>query len=489
MRLWPFSRRDVPTSNAHATRGFDAAIVNRLMADWLGTSASIDHELRGQLARLRQRSRDLANNNDYVRRFLSMVVRNVVGPAGFNLQARVEDAPGRPDAVANKAIEQAFDRWSRSCDVTGRHSFAGLCRLLLRTVARDGEALVVKVRGSAARNPFGYALSVLDVSRLDVTYNVSNLPGGRSIMMGVERDNYGRPLAYHVMDSAPGDLDVPRRRMRLPASDVWHLFTADQPEQTRGLPWLHTAMVRLHHLKGYDEAAIIASRLGASKAGMYTAPEGDPSNMTQGEFVENIEPGQTTVAPAGYTYQDINPSYPHQQYDMFVKACLRGIASGLDISYHSLANDLEGVNYSSIRSGVLEDREAWTTLQGWFIDSFLAPLYDEWLATALAAGAITTPGGTALPLAKLAKFSAHVWQGRRWAWVDPLKDMKGAILAVDHHLASPQMIAAQTGRDLDTVLDDLAAYRRMLAERDLDTPVGDADKPAPPPPPAGESDD
>jgi len=41
--------------------------------------------------------------------------------------------------------------------------------------------------------------------------------------------------------------------------------------------------------------------------------------------------------------------------------------------------DLEGVNYSSIRAGVLEDREIFKGLQDWFIRSLVMPVFDEWV--------------------------------------------------------------------------------------------------------------
>ncbi|HEX7374718.1 MAG TPA: phage major capsid protein, partial [Steroidobacteraceae bacterium] len=157
-----------------------------------------------------------------------------------------------------------------------------------------------------------------------------------------------------------------------------------------------------------------------------------------------------------------DPTNPHEQYPAFVKACLRGIASGLDISYASLANDLESVNFSSIRAGTLEERDHWMTLQGWFIDTFLSRLYDDWLASALGAGAIVTQSGAALPLGQMAKFRAHVWQGRRWSWVDPLKDIQAAALSIQNHIASPQMIAAQSGVDLEDVIADIASYHALL---------------------------
>jgi capsid protein len=50
---------------------------------------------------------------------------------------------------------------------------------------------------------------------------------------------------------------------------------------------------------------------------------------------------------------------------------LRGAANGAGVSYNALANDLENVNYSSIRAGVQEDQAHWKTLQQFMITRFL----------------------------------------------------------------------------------------------------------------------
>lgn len=451
-------------------RSFAAAKIDRLTADFLTTAVSIDQELRSDLDRLRQRSRQLSKDNDYARKFLNMVVRNVVGHCGFTLQARAEDAPNVADSLARAAIETHFARWARLgvCDVTGRMSFADIQRLLMRTVARDGEALVLELRGAAAGNKYGYALQVLDVSRLDTTMNLSASNGRNSIVMGVEMNGYQRPVAYWLYEKNPGGPEGGSRRIRVDAKDVMHFYLPDHAEQARGIPWLHTAMIRLHNLRGYEEAAVIAARIGASKMGFFTSPDGSAADIAtgtqDGEFMTEATPGEFGVIPAGWSFESFNPDYPHQQYGEFIKAALRGISSGLDVSYNSLANDLEGVNYSSIRSGVLEERDQWMTLQGWFVEAFLTRVFEGWLEMGLLNGAITQSNGSALPLAKLDKFLAHRWQGRRWQWVDPMKDIEAARLAVRSGVSSPQAIAAQTGVDFEDMLADIAAFEKAVAD-------------------------
>lgn len=469
MGLLTWARRRAAQPQRTVQRAFEAAAINRLVASWVGTSASIDQELRGDLDRLRMRARDLAANNDYVKRFLSMAARNIVGPTGFTLQARVYDNPNKPDTLANNLIESAFARWCRRgvCEVTGRMSFADLCRAVIRAVARDGEALLIRVRGVTPDNPFGYALQLIDAARIDTQFNRSATPGVNAVIMGVEVNSYGRPVAYWLFRVNPGDRVTSLQRERLPAEDVYHIYQLDRPEQTRGFPWLHTAMLRLHHLKGYEEAAIIASRIGAAKMGIYTAPDGTPAGIgdkqPDGSFVTTAEPGEFSVSPPGYDFKTFDPTYPHQQYDMFVKACLRGISSGLDISYNTLANDLEGVNFSSIRSGVLEERDQWMTLQGWFVEALLHQLYEEWLSFALLHQAITTPGGAALPSSKFDKFREHVWQARRWSWVDPLRDVEANIAAVGFGLKTRRDVISEGGADVEDVFEQLSREQALAA--------------------------
>ena len=123
-------------------RRFAAARIDRLTADWIATESSINEELRSDLNRLRSRGRELINNNDYAKKFAGMCADNIIGPNGFRLQARVEDQPGKPDNLANDAIESAFARWCDRCDVTGKQSFRDFCETLIKGMPADGEFLV-----------------------------------------------------------------------------------------------------------------------------------------------------------------------------------------------------------------------------------------------------------------------------------------------------------------------------------------------------------
>jgi lambda family phage portal protein len=456
------------TSNVQIRR-FNAAKIDRLSADWLATEQSLNQELRSDLNRLRSRGRDLVQNNDYAVKFKGMVTDNIIGPGGIRLQVRVQDSPAKPDRLANAAIETAWADWSSACDITGQQSLRDLCETLVGGLPSDGEFLVRMIVGSDARNKYNIALQVIDVDRIDTTYHTANGPNGNAVIMGVEVDQYRRPVALHIFASHPNDgVNSSRQRMRISVEETLHRFKVERAEQMRGIPWMSAGMLSLYHLGNFKLAALLAAEHGANHYGFFNTPDGIAPvgvlDQASGTQITTSQPGTYDTLPAGVTFTAHESKYPDTVFGPFVKTTLQRIASGWRVAYHSLANDLEGVNYSSIRSGSLEERDRWSSDQQWFIAAFMEPVYKMWLKTALLSGAITMPNGSALPAAKLEKFSKHEWQPRRWEWVDPKGDMEAKILAVKAGLMAPQDLAAAMGYDFDDTLAAIALAQNMAAD-------------------------
>ena len=456
---------------------FLGAAINGLTADMPTTSQSMDWDLKASLPILRARSRDLSVNNDYAKKFLQMCCTHIVGANGFTLQVKSGDWKSGtfvPDDFANTAIENAFYDWGKrgNCDITGKHSFFDICNLYVKSVAREGEVIIRKIYGAGK---YGFQLQILDAERLDVQKNLL-LDNGSYIKMGVEFDKYGKPLAYHMRQKHPADnnyyTEMGGVYERVPAEEIYHHFISDRPEQSRGLPWMHSVIRRLHNIGGYEHAAVVAARVGAAKMGFYTSPDGDGLPLADdkdatGGLIQDAEAGAFSVLPAGYDFKTYDPDYPHAMYADFIKANLRGVASGLGVAYNTLSNDLEGVNFSSIRTGVLEERDVWMALQNWMIESFLDDLFSTWLKIALLNRQVKLPNGSPIPLAKFDKFNTFVWQGRRWQWVDPTKDMEANIMAINNGLKDRASVIAEQGRDKDDVFAALAAEQAEIEKMGL----------------------
>lgn len=454
-------------------RRFEAAQMTRLTASWAVTNTSMDKDLYSDLPALRARSRNLAQNNEYARKFLNMLSKNIVGPKGFALKVKALNPDGTIDQVDTAALKKHFKAWSKkgTCDVTGKYSFRDIQHLFIKSLARDGEVLMRKVYGPAA-NAYGFALQILDIDHLDHRRN-DYLNNGNVIKMGVEMTAAGRPVAYHLFTQHPNDslyYTVDNRGyIRVPAEEIYHCFVPERPEQTRGIPWMHAGMSRLNNLGGYEEAAVIAARVGASKMGFFKTPDGTGEGLEDGEdatgqLMTEADPGVFSVLPEGYSFEAFDPDYPHAMYDVFTKACLRGIASALDVPYNELGNDLEGVNFSSIRSGTLDARDGYMVIQEWMAENFLEDVYTQFVRFGLLRGAITTQYGKPLPLSKIDKFSEHAWRGRRWDWVDPRADTDANVESINNRLRSRTRVMEDEGEDIEEVWAELAAEEK-LAEK------------------------
>lgn len=466
-------------SGLHRTpmhRAYAAAKHDRLTASFSGTALSPGEALRRDLRVIRKRSRQLCMDNDYARKFLHMVGTNVVGPAGIRLQARMTWPDGALDLENNKLIEQAFKDWSMpgNCDVTGKLAFRDVQSLLITAIARDGEVLLRHVDG--ADNPFRYAVQIIEADHLDEHYNV-RLRNGNRIVMGVELDAFKKPVAYHLFTQHPGDnsyLWGGKHYDRVPADEIIHLFIVDRPSQPRGVPWMHTAIRRLNMLGGYEEAELVAARVGASKMGFFTSEDGQtlvpeelgPDDPDAGEknvdLVQDAEPGVFHELPEGMSFETFDPQHPTTAYADFTKSVLRGAASGLNVAYNSLANDLEHVNFSSIRSGVIEERGHWQVLQQWLILQACMPIYEHWIDFALLTGQL------ALPINRRARYSQVHWQPRGWDWVDPLKDTKANESGVALGTTTRTEIAAAKGRDLEEMFEQLKREQQLAEQYGID---------------------
>ena len=461
-------------------RSFKSAQVSSLTSSWATQPKPIDVDIRNGLRKLRARSRYEAQNNDYVRRFLSMVKTNVVGAPGIILQSKVIDPHGKPDPIASAAIEAAWADWGRggTADVTGRLSWKMIQRLYIETMARDGEVIVRKVKGWK-RNKYRFALQFIDPEALDVELN-RDLASGNTIRMGVELDAWRKPVAYHLLtgaSTADAYQHMGRNYQRIDAGEIIHQFLPEWCWQTRGVPWVSTGLLRLNMLAGYEEAELVASRASAAKFAVYERKDEDAPAFNAGQvgeeqpdgtFAQDFESGTVGVTPDGYSLNLIDPQHPNSAYRDFIKASLRGIAAGLGVTYNGLANDLEGVNYSSLRQGALDERAVWMMLQDWMIESFCDHVYRDWLSVALLAQAVKI-NNTPLKDDRFENYLNVSWQPRRWQWVDPLKEMMAHQAAFAHKIKTPQSVIRDMGQNPEDVLDEWKSWQAMLDARDLKT--------------------
>jgi lambda family phage portal protein len=455
-----------------------------------GTRGPVD-DIRWDLRGLIAHSRQQAQNNDYMKSFLFTLRRNVIGPSGIVLQNKALMSNGKTiDKNANDKIEAAWAKWGKvaNCTLDGALSWKRLQDVAVQTMARDGTVLVREYRGRDY-GPFGYQLQLLEIDFLDIDLN-QDLGGGRTIKMGVEFDVSGRKTAYHLFKDHPGELrgGFARERLRVPAESLFMMFMPERPGQILGVPWAYSSLRRLNMTRGYEEASITAARTGASQMGFYVpttdTAEMEPEEITalaasdKGHLIKEMEPGVIETLPVGYDYKSNDAKYPTAEFGPFMRTILQGAGAGLGVSYATLANDLSGANFSSLRAGKGEERDEWREIQGLVSEVLHDRVYAGWLPMAM------LTGGVDLPISKLDQFAQPKWCPRGWAYVSPGEEASANQREMAAMIRSPQEITASRGTDLETVFSEIKAAKDLAKSYGLDfnpMPPGHESGGAPPP--------
>jgi lambda family phage portal protein len=445
-----------------AGRGFDAAIHNDLTADWLANTGPADQISKASLKTLRDRSRDLERNNPYVEAILAECESNVVGPSGFVVKPKPRRVDGRVKgsiaaAVDDQAAQKIANWWADfqkrgNCDVTGQFSLPEFARMTVRATVRDGGSLVRLVDGFGG-NSTRFGIQGLEIDALDPLYNDPS----KRITMSIEHDQWWMPVRYHLRDIRRDGHNFIVDRIPVDAEDLLHIHRPHRFSATQSPPWISPVMLALRHLNEFEHAEVVAARAEAENPGFFKETgEGryTGEEMEDGRLVRPSAPGQWERLPAGVDPFPLDPKHPNAGYPDFRKAVLRQICAAFPANYNIIAQDLEGVSFSSIRQGVLSERDQWRVIQAFFIDAFLVPIYDRALLMALTSGQIE-----GLSVADYPRLVHKEVSGRSWNWVDPLKDVEAKAAEVALGINSRQNIAREAGR---------ADFAAIVAENEED---------------------
>ncbi|MBQ1429092.1 MAG: phage portal protein [Kiritimatiellae bacterium] len=479
--------KETPTpqrERGHFMRMFAAAEVSRILKPWVWDGGFSNGEIATALAVIRARSRDMAKNSEHFVRWLDLFVANVIGDGmKFKSMPGRDNAPEAIDAAAAKFLQYHWWRWSTApelSDVSGRKSFAAICRLCAENWARDGEAFVLIDR--AAQNDYGFSLRVVRPDAIDETMNGAK--GTTAIRNGVEIDRATlRPVAYYFRadrEDPAASWVLNRPVVRKPAADVLHLYTQHDETQTRGIPLGHAVLKKLKMLDEYNVAELVAARDEANTTGIFSAPfgrDGEPGEYTDEEsaaLTMPSEPGTKMKLEPGWDYKTVTPTHPNRELTAFKNSMLRDVASGLGLEYSCFANDYAGVSYSSVRAGTIAERDHWRILQAQFIDQIASPVYRAWLASFLKYRA-----SSPYVAADFARLVDHEFRGRTWEWVDPAKDVNAAATAVAHGWKTDSQIAADYGTDFEENLIEMKRLKKKKESAGLLTAPAKVEKNTP----------
>lgn len=417
---------------------------------WRPFGYDADSEASFQNGDERVFSRDLVRTAPVATGAIQTRASKIIG-TGLTLQSRInaeELGLSEDEASAWQAkTERRFHMWARSdfADVTRKQSFYELQDLALRSHDESGDVFALLVNKNRQGWPYRLAVQLIEADR------VSNPNGAMDTALltsGVERAEDGEPLRIHLAKYHPGNVKTYAGNKWEPIPfygqsgrrNVLHLMKMQRPGQTRGRPCLGPIIATIKQLTRYSDAEVDAAVNSAALAVFATmdkeAFENIYSDEAQNDYIANaaewdggLNAGKAVRLLPGENITSPTPGRPNPNFDPFFGAMLNLVSMGLGLPKDVLAKAFNA-SYSASRAALLDAWHTWKIERAWFTARFSQPIYEEWLADAIALGIIEAPGFFSDP------FIREAWCGSNWAGdgpgsLDPMKEAQAMELRIE----------------------------------------------------------
>ncbi|MEX2553993.1 MAG: phage portal protein, partial [Actinomycetota bacterium] len=242
--------RSLMTKLKAGVSAFDFGSRGRRMSAIPSVTVAINTLIRTYGRTVVARSRHLANNNPYAQSAKEVFVSALVGD-GIKPSSLVEDPDDR------EALQEAWLESTDELDADGLTDYYGLQQLVASEMFEAGECFV-RIRPRRVQDGLlvPMQLQLIPSEMLPYEHNVAPTARGNRVEMGIEFNGIGQRVAYHFLTNHPGDHHVIKvtsaHTVRVPASEVLHLFKPVRVGQTRGIPHTLSSLVSLAMLDMYD---------------------------------------------------------------------------------------------------------------------------------------------------------------------------------------------------------------------------------------------
>jgi lambda family phage portal protein len=441
---------------ALSNKAYDAADRNRFR-DSVRDFGSGNNAVVGSGLYVRNMARHLDRNHDIVSGGLHTLAQNIIGATGIGVEPQPRNRNG--DVLEDLAFQLSM-LWSDFCkrpEVTWQHDNGSMERLLCRTWLRDGEGLAQELIGPVPLLDHGtrvpYSLEMIEPDLLPWDFTEP----GRGITQGVQRNAWGRPVAYHLYKQHPGEmLALLGETKSVPAERMMHIKLVDRIGQVRGISLLASVLTRLDDLKDYEESERIAAKIAACFAAFII--KGDATHLPEGvpdkDRTARLSPGMVfdTLRP-GESVGTVDTNRPNPNLEGWRNGQLRAGASGFRISFSSFAKNYNGT-YSAQRQELVEQYGAYGVLSQEFIGAIARRKYERFAAVALA-----TPGLLRIPSDFAAmSIGDAMYVAPQMPWINPMHEAEAMALLEEHTYMSGPEIIRRRGANPRDVLDQQSAW-------------------------------
>jgi lambda family phage portal protein len=455
----------------HVLNQYEAAKPSRLRKA-ARDNRSPDAQVQQGAVALRGLARNLEQNHDIARGALRTMVNNVIGPGGIG----IEPQPRRRDGTIHEeyalALREGWRNWCLNPEVTQKHHWAKVQRLVCNTWFRDGECFSQRLKGTvplldhATRVP--YSLELMEPDLVPMDY----FDESKGIQQGIERNTWGRAVGYWCYKAFPDGLGWSKRSYdvkRIAAANMHHIASVDRIGQIRGVSIFASVITRLEDIKDYEESERIAAKVAASLTAYVKrgAPDmyGDSSvagpadaappqiGMSPGMIIQGLKVGEEIGM--------IDSNRPNPNLITFRSGQLRAAVAGIGASYSSVARDYGGT-YSAQRQELVEQWINYAVLTDDFVGQYVQPVWQDFVQIAHISGVIKAPKDVDPDTMDDALFV-----GQSMPWIDPLKEALAWTALVQAGFASEVEVMRKRGANPRDVLEQINAHRTAAGKMGL----------------------
>lgn len=483
-----------------------ASYTKKALKGFLVSSGSPAEDINANNYTLRQRSRMLYMSAPVATAALKRQRTNIVG-AGLRLKPTIDrETLGLSQEQAEawqRKVQAEFNLWAgrkNACDATGVNTFYGMQQLVALAWPMSGDVFALIKRAEATPlMPYTLRLHLLEADRVrtptvacegvkvdsfmtdTTTATVTDGANkGNTIYDGVEVDNGGAIVAYHIANTYPYQMDGTKTEfVRVKAygdetglPNILHIMDTERPEQYRGVPYLAQAIEPLLQMRRYTEAEITAAivqsfftafiKTEAGADGLPNEVGGDGvQEVSRDQNEYEIGPGTMNMLEPGEDVVFGSPTHPNTGFDTFMRSLCEQVGASLEIPADLLLMSFNS-SYSASRAALLEAWKGFRMRRDWLTDDFCRPVYEIWLTEAVARGRISAPGFLTDPIIRQAYLGSE-WIGPSQGQLDPTKEVAAAVTAIEHGLSTHEAEAVKlNGSQFSANADKLAVENEQL---------------------------
>ena len=441
------------------------------MVGWIVNGGAADDDIDSFGSTLRQRSRDLFEGGGLARSGPMALTTSVVG-WGIQPKPKIDgDFLGMSEELREETernILREFRLWAGNpyCDAERRKNFYELQQLAFLSMLVSGDVFALFGMKPNGRTPYQTTIRLLEADRISTpgssgSSEITNLDSGGRIIDGVEIDREGAVVRYHVANHHPlsGTMTEAIEWNAIEAygkdtgePNILHIMTAERPEQRRGVPFVAAEIELLKQFDRYLKSELTANLVASMFSVFLESTEDDgvtgleevvneDERVTDDEYHYELGPGVVLDLPFGKKVHEVNPTRNNAQFDKYVSTMETVIGSSMEIPKEVLVKKYES-NYTAARAALLD---FWRTVRVYrtrFNAAFNQPIYEQFLAEAVATGRIDAPGFFDDPAVRQA-WCGCVWMGASMGHVDPLKEVNAAAARIANNITTQEQEASE----------------------------------------------